>query len=198
MTMPAPTFSELSGLSGAAPSTCAGALVDRQRERLHRHEALAEIEKVGRGRGEERLAERRCAESRADRPAQDEPSIGLHAQGELAVQRPAEVAVILRSRRDTDSQPPDQIPLDVHVTGDAVPGLVDLIRGPEAREDLRADSRPAAELVRHTAVAVRVRLARTNLDSSRDGTRRPWRRSAGRARTAKRRSARLMSTLATI
>ena len=36
--------------------------LDRQRERFHRHETLTEIEEVRRGRGKERLAERRRAE----------------------------------------------------------------------------------------------------------------------------------------
>ena len=96
------------------------------------------------------------------------------ARGELAVGRAAEVAEVLeRGRRTPTRSFVEDVAFEIDVDGLAVARRVDLVRGPEAGEHLRARGRAAAELVAHAAVDVRVRLAGLDAGSPRCGTRRP-------------------------
>ena len=94
--------------------------------------ALPEIDEVGRGRGEERLPQRRGAEARAGRAAQDEVLHGLEAQRHLAVGRAAEVAVVLVAPGQAETEAADDVALEVDVGGDVVTVLVDLVDRTEA------------------------------------------------------------------
>ena len=165
ITTPALACIEFSGLSGCAPSTCAGGRAHRQRQRLERHQALP-----GTLRKLVAVDEKNdCPSDGARKPVLSEPrttkrAVGLHAHGQLAVDRVAEVAVVLGAAGDAEPQPAEHVPFDVDVAGDAVARLVHLVGRTEAGEHLRADRRamPPA-LVRHAAVAVRVRLAGDDL-----------------------------------
>ena len=66
-------------------------------------------------------------------------ALGLHAGGDLAVERAAEVAVPLRTPCGADAQPVSHIPFAVHVPRRAVAGGVHLVRRPEAWKHLRPD-----------------------------------------------------------
>ena len=135
----------------------------RQGQRFDRHQAAADADEVRRGRREKGLAERGGAEAGADAAAEDDVAGGLHAHRQLAVDGVAEVAVVFGAAGEAEPQPAEEVSLDVDVTRHAVARLVDFVCRPEPREDLCADRGHAARDVGDAAVAIRVRLAGSDL-----------------------------------
>ena len=162
-TTPALACREFSGLSGTAPSTCAGA------ESTGSVSDSTGTSPCPRFRKLVAVDEKNdCPSDGARKPVLSEPRTTKRGSGcTRAVSLPstvlAEVAVVLRASGDAEAQPPDDVSFDVHVPGAAVARLVDFVGRTEAGEDLRADRRTSAESIRHAAVTIRVRLAGVDL-----------------------------------
>src|SRR5262249_41682281 len=108
------------GLEGYRAENLGRRRVDWQGQRLDGNKTVSEIQEVCGRRREERLAQRRRTEARARRGAQNHARSDLRARGELAVDRTAEVVVVLAAHRAAQAQPGEHVAFDIEVAGKAM------------------------------------------------------------------------------